>query len=461
MPDTATKVVPDEVSSWKTLLELSRDDDPARLIAHLETLSEADLVHDFGRLSPLARSEVLKHLDPEQAAEIVESLAPIHAAEAFEEIAPETAAGILEELSSDDQADLLGQLNEDDAEAILSESSTAVAMAVRELMEHEPDSAGGRMVTELVSVPASWKTIDVVGYMQENAERFVDYVVQYVYMVGDRGELIGVLPLRDLLLASSSRVVSTLMIHDPVYLQANADLEEIFEVFDSYAFLAVPVVDEDGLLIGALLREDVDEARVDRAGQDVLKARGIVGGEELRSLPLHIRSGRRLSWLSVNIVLNIVAASVIALYEDTLQAVISLAIFLPIISDMSGCSGNQAVAVSLRELSLGVTRTTEIGRVLFKESMIGLVNGAALGLLLGGLTWMWKGNLALGAVVGVALAINTLVAVCIGGTVPLLIRRMGFDPALASGPMLTTVTDLCGFFLVLSLATVALAHLVV
>jgi magnesium transporter len=459
MPDAAIRVAPDEASSWKTLLELSRDDDPARLIAHLETLSEADLVHDFGRLSPLARSEVLRHLDPEQAAEIVESLAPIHAAEAFEEIAPETAAEILEELSSDDQADLLGQLDEDDAEAILSESSTAVATAVRELMEHDPDSAGGRMVTELVSVPASWKTIDVVGYMQENAERFVDYVVQYVYMVGDRGELIGVLPLRDLLLASSSRVVSTLMIHDPVFLQAKAGLEEIFEVFDSYSFLAVPVVDEAGLLIGALLREDVDEARVDRAGQEVLKARGIVGGEELRSLPLHIRSGRRLSWLSINIVLNIVAASVIAFYEDTLQAVIALAVFLPIISDMSGCSGNQAVAVSLRELSLGVTRPTEIGRVLFKESSIGLVNGVALGLLLGGLTWMWKGSLVLAAVVGVALAINTLVAVCIGGTVPLLIRRMGFDPALASGPMLTTVTDLCGFFLVLSLATFALAHL--
>ena len=148
----------------------------------------------------------------------------------------------------------------------------------------------------------------------------------------------------------------------------------------------------------------------------------------------------------------------IAFYQDTLQAVIALAVFLPIISDMSGCSGNQAVAVSLRELSLGVTRPSEIGRVLFKESLVGILNGASLGVMLGGLTFAWKGSLVLGVVVGGALALNTLVAVCIGGSVPLIVRRLGFDPALASGPMLTTVTDLCGFFLVLSFASLALAE---
>jgi magnesium transporter len=221
----------------------------------------------------------------------------------------------------------------------------------------------------------------------------------------------------------------------------------------------VPVLDDAGVLVGVLLREDVDEARADRADSDALKARGIVGGDELRSLPLMLRSRRRLAWLSINIVLNILAASVIAMYEETLQAVIALAVFLPIISDMSGCSGNQAVAVSLRELDLGVTKTDEIARVLFKESALGLVNGAALGVLIGFAAWAWKGNLALALVVGSALALNTVLAVCIGGAVPMVLRRAGVDPALASGPMLTTITDMCGFFLVLSFATLALAQL--
>jgi magnesium transporter len=161
----------------------------------------------------------------------------------------------------------------------------------------------------------------------------------------------------------------------------------------------------------------------------------------------------------LNIVLNIVAASVIAFYEDTLSAVIALAVFLPIVSDMSGCSGNQAVAVSMRELSLGIVKPFEALRVWFQELSVGLMNGLVLGSLLALAAWLWKGNPYLGLVVGGALAVNTLVAVSIGGVVPLLLKRINVDPAIASGPILTTVTDMCGFFLVLSFATLMLPHL--
>ncbi len=176
-------------------------------------------------------------------------------------------------------------------------------------------------------------------------------------------------------------------------------------------------------------------------------------------MPTLLRSRRRLSWLSVNILLNIVAASVIALYQDTLARVIALAVFLPIISDMSGCSGNQAVAVSLRELSLGVVKPFEVLYVAAKEAVVGLVNGLVLGLLVAAAAWLYAGNAWLGLVVGGALAINTVVAVLIGGTVPLVLRRRGMDPALASGPILTTITDMCGFFLALSFASLLIARL--
>ena len=175
-------------------------------------------------------------------------------------------------------------------------------------------------------------------------------------------------------------------------------------------------------------------------------------------MPMLVRSRRRPSWLSVNILLNIVAASVIAFYEDTLSALIALAVFLPIVSDMSGCSGNQAVAVSMRELTLGAASPRDVMRVWGKEVSVGLLNGIALGSLLGLAAWAWKGIPVLGLVVGLALAINTVVAVSIGGTVPLMLKRVGVDPAVASGPLLTT--DMCGFFLVLSLATVAMPYLV-
>jgi magnesium transporter len=192
---------------------------------------------------------------------------------------------------------------------------------------------------------------------------------------------------------------------------------------------------------------------------DYLKSQGIVGGEELRTMPLILRSRRRLSWLSVNVFLNIGAAAVIALFQDTLQSVIALAVFLPIISDMSGCSGNQAVAVSMRELSIGVIRPTELLRVWLKELSVGLINGTVLGLLVGICAVLFDGNPYLGIVIGVALFANTLIAVSIGGTVPLLLKRLQIDPAVASGPLLTTITDMCGFFLVLGSATLLLSKL--
>ena len=176
-------------------------------------------------------------------------------------------------------------------------------------------------------------------------------------------------------------------------------------------------------------------------------------------MPLLVRSGRRLSWLSLNIILNIIAASVIAMYQDTLAAAIALAVFLPMVSDMSGCSGNQAVAVSMRELSLGLVRPVELLWVLTKEAGVGIINGLSLGCLLDAVAYVWKGNAFLGLVVGGAMALNTLVAVSLGGMIPLVLKRMKLDPALVSSPLLTTVTDMCGFFFVLSFASLVLDKL--
>lgn len=239
----------------------------------------------------------------------------------------------------------------------------------------------------------------------------------------------------------------------PLTVKADADLDELEAFFDEHDIAAVPVVDNRGMMLGIVRRRALLQALADRAEADSLKSAGIIGGDELRSMPLLVRSWRRLSWLSINIVLNIIAASVIAFYEDTLTAVIALAVFLPIVSDMSGCSGNQAVAVSMRELTLGAALPRDVLRVWRKEASLGLINGTALGILLGLAAWAWKGNAILGLVVGAALGLNTVIAVSIGGTVPSVLKRFKFDPAVASGPLLTTVTDMCGFFLLLGLAT--------
>jgi len=283
--------------------------------------------------------------------------------------------------------------------------------------------------------------------------------VQYLYVVDDAERLEGVLRMRDLVFSSPKAKLSSVMIRNPLSLNASEPLDDVRQFFERRNFLGVPVVEADGRLVGVVRPLAVEEAARRKTTRQFLRVSGIVGGEEFRTMPMLVRSGRRLSWLSINIVLNIVAASVIAMYTDTLAAAIALAVFLPMISDMSGCSGNQAVAVSLRELTLGLVRPRETLRVIAKEASVGAINGVVLGALLAGVALLWKGNVYLGLIVGVALAVNTLVAVCLGGALPLILRRLRLDPALVSGPVLTTVTDMCGFFLVLSLASLMLSRL--
>jgi magnesium transporter len=308
------------------------------------------------------------------------------------------------------------------------------------------------MVTEYVAYDENVNVGGVLDDLRSNAARYRRYDVQYAYVVSDEGRLEGVLRLRDLLLSSPHAPITSLMIAKPLSVLDSASLDDLQRFFDRHKLFGAPVVDENGKLVGVVRGRDVEQAAEERTNRSFLKFMGIVGGEELRTMPLRSRSARRLSWLTVNILLNVVAASVIAFNQDVLEQVIALAVFLPIISDMSGCSGNQAVAVSMRELTLGLVRPSQFLKVLGKEAAVGVVNGIILGLLLGVLCWFWKGNPALGGVVAVSLAVNTFVAVCVGGSIPLLLERLGQDPALAAGPILTTITDMSGFFLVLTFA---------
>jgi magnesium transporter len=326
-------------------------------------------------------------------------------------------------------------------------------------MRYPENTAGGLMITEYLSYPENMLVKEVLDDLREHGETYSDFDIQYAYVVSETGQLSGVLRLRDLLMAPRDRGLSETMIKSPLHVNINASLRDLKDFFRQYTFVGAPVTDDEGKLVGVIRSSSVREAANRQNNQLFLKFAGIVGGEESRSMSLFKRSSRRLSWLSINIVLNIIAASVIALYQDTLEKAIVLAVFLPIISDMSGCSGNQAVAVSIRELTLGLVRPRELLRVLTKESAIGVINGIMLGILLGGAAILWKGNPWLGLVVGVSLAANTLVAVSFGGLVPLILRGMRTDPALASGPLLTTVTDMCGFFFVLSFASILLPRL--
>lgn len=430
----------------------------------ISELSPSDRLMLLSRLPRKLRRALFLGLEAEKAADYLHDIPEVQALSMLERMAPDKAADILEELPKDEQADFVGELSNEKQQSILAEMDSDDADDVRELIEFEDDEAGGIMIVEFVAVPSNQTVADVTQKLQSNAATFSDYDVQYIYVVDqmnadETGKLVGVLRLRDLVLSEPDKRIDTMMIRDPLAVTTHTHLRDINQFFEDHSFVGVPVVDENQALAGVLRRADVEEAMADKYAEDYLKTQGIVD-EELRTMPLALRARRRLAWLSINIFLNILAASVIAFYQETLAQVIALAVFLPIISDMSGCSGNQAVAVSMRELSLGLVNPKEVGRVLPKEAGVGLINGFSLGLLIALVAMLWKGNPWLGIVVGSAMMVNTLIAVSLGGTLPLIMRMLKLDPALASGPILTTVTDMCGFFLVLSFASLWLDRLV-
>ena len=450
MPETTPK------EAWHEIVRIVGAKDRDALADFLASLPPADLPHTLFKLDELTRSKVLTLLEPEDAADLIEELHESQGADLLEDLPAPQAAAILDEIDSDQRVDILAELDKKDVEAILKEMDPSEAQDARALLAYGKDTAGGLMITEYLAYQARMTIDGVLTDLRENAEKYSDYAVQYVYVISETGVLEGCVRLRDLVLSPGETPLSEIAIKDPFHVKATDSLEDLERFFNRYVFFGVPVVDNFGHLVGVVQRADVQKAHGDANLKAFQRFAGIIGGDELRSMPLKVRSSRRLAFLSINIFLNIISASVVALYEGTLQQVIALAVFLPILSDMSGCSGNQAVAVTIRELSLGLVQPRDFLRVWWKEAQVGIFNGIMLGILLSIVAIVWKGSFALALVVGLALGANTLLSVCLGGLIPLAIRRIGIDPALAASPILTTFTDMLGFFLALSFTALAI-----
>jgi magnesium transporter len=431
-------------------------DDEEQLVEAMDNLSSQEALRQVSLMESGDRDELMTLLSPEAAAELIEEAPAELAVTMIEGLESGVAAKIMEELHSDTQADIVQEMESKSSEAILAEMESESAENLRKLSQYEPDTAGGLMELEAFAFNIDETVGTVLKRLTAGDESFERHRGQHPYILDDDGRLVGVVSLRDML--RSRRAVKLAdILHEPIAVQPETSQDTLVDLFDENPFLGIPVVDASGILLGVVSRLELAEAELERAEHESLSRQQI--GDELRSMPTLLRSRRRLAWLSSNIVLNIIAASVISAYEETLAAVIAIAVFLPMVSDMSGCSGNQAVGVSMRELSLGLTRPVDLFHVLKKEFGVGVINGIVLGILIGIVAWVWKDNAFLGIVIGLALATNTVIAVSIGGTVPLILKKFGVDPAVASGPLLTTVTDMAGFFLVLSLATLFMPQL--
>ncbi|MDA0337527.1 MAG: CBS domain-containing protein [bacterium] len=286
-------------TTWERLRELIAAGDADGLRDCLQALAATDVAHAISRLSTEERTALVVLLDPADAAEVIVDVPDSQAVELLGDMASVDAAAIVDELRSDHQVDLLTGLDEAESAAIIDEMDSDEAADVRLRLAYDSDTAGGLMVTEYLAFPEHLTVADVVDDMRRHGEQYSDYNVQYTYVITDAGLLAGVVPMRSLLLAGRSRSLGQLMIRDPLRVTTDADIDALIEFFDNHGFLGVPVVDAEGRLAGVVHRREIQEAQEHQVDRTFLESRGIVGGEELRSMSVGLRSRRRLSWLGL------------------------------------------------------------------------------------------------------------------------------------------------------------------
>jgi magnesium transporter len=443
------------LDSVKRLLRIGAT---ANLLNLLQKQHPADLAQIFGSLLDAERSGVFTLLVERQ---------PKLAMEAISEMGPEPGAQVLTGRSADEIARLLHELPSDDAAALIDYLPDELSREVLELMrrkesgqvesllEYGEQTAGRIMNPAVFALNEDLTVGEAITALQ--GSRDVEMVF-YLYVVDARRHLVGVTSLRRLLLVSPETPLKRIMTPDIISVRVDTDQEEVARQVASYNLLAVPVVDEENKLAGVVTVDDVIDVIKDEATEDLLRLAGVSGDERIGT-PAAEAIRKRLPWLLVNLVTAFVAASVVALFEDTIQQVTALAVFMPIVAGMGGNAATQTLTVIVRGLALGELSWVNARKALAKESAIGVGNGLALGVVAAGVAWATKSDPILGLLLGMAMLCNMIVAATAGTLVPLGLKALKVDPALASAVFITTFTDVVGFASFLGLATVFLKYL--
>ncbi len=413
---------------------------PAEVAELLHRLPEKEAVALLRELYKVrAAADSLEEMDPDEAAELLEGLPQREATAILSRMEPDDAVDVLEELPRDEVEEILVHLGTLDREK---------AEVLRRLLSYPPDTAGGLMSPEYVALPADITAHEAIERLRKAAEEAE--TVYYVYVVDEGGRLLGVLSLRDLVFARPDTPIREIMRPEVVTLSPEMSADEVAQAFDKYGYLALPVVDEEGRLLGIVTVDDILDTVILRDTEDMYKMAN-VPREERVDTPWHESLRLRLPWLYINLATAFLAASVVGAFEGVIAKISALAIFMPVVAGQGGNAGMQTVTIVTRGIALGEVPPGRGLAILAKEVLLGLLNGLAVGTVVGAVAFAWKHNPYLGLVAFLAMVGNMIIAGLVGAAIPLGLRALGLDPALASSVILTTFTDTLGFFLLLGL----------
>ncbi len=426
------------------------------LDAILDELQPYDIAQIYTDLPEKHRTRFLLHLKIDLLADLIQELDRDEQFNVLNKLGLERKGQVLDEMDNDDLASLLDELSPEKMASLLAGMKIEESKIVQNIMNYPPETAGRLMTNRFVWIRDYYSVRDAVDKLKTFAE-FAE-TINYLYVVDNHRKLVGVVSYRDLLIADEKERISNIMYERVISVSDTTDQEEVARMIERYDFLAVPVVNEDNVLMGIVTVDDIIDVVIKEANEDIekLSASGKAIDFDTKAF---IAAYRRLPWLVLLLFIGLISGSIISGYENTLQQVVALTYFMPMISGMTGNTGTQSLAVVVRGLAVNDLDKKAIFNLIMRECGVGMIIGVTCGILISIIAYVWLGNPMLGVVVGSSLLLTLIIGTLAGTIIPIFLYRINIDPAVASGPLITTLNDIFSLIIYFGIATAFIHYL--
>jgi len=424
--------------------------------AILDELQPYDIARIFEGLPEKHHTRFLLLLDSEQIAELIQEVEKVHQLNILSKLGIEKSGHVMDLMDNDDLASLLEDLSPGKIEELLSGMKQEESKIGQNIMNYPPETAGRIMTNRFVWIPQHYSVRESVEKLKIFAE--FSETINYLYVIDNDKKLVGVVSYRDLIINDESEKIQDIMYSRVISVSADEDQEEVARVIERYDFLAIPVVEKNNELLGIVTVDDIIDVVIKEANEDIekLSASGKAIDFDTKA---HVAAYRRLPWLILLLFIGLVSGTIISSFEETLSKVVALAFFMPMIAGMTGNTGTQSLAVVVRGLITSDTDKGAVTRLIIRELKVGLIIGITCGILISIIAYVWQGNPVLGLVVGSSLVMTLIIGTLAGTIIPLILYKFNIDPAVASGPLITTLNDILSLLIYFGIATMFISKL--
>ncbi|AYA74196.1 magnesium transporter [Bacillus sp. Y1] len=422
----------------------------------LDELQPYDVARIYGELPEKHKKRFLLYLNIDMLADLIEELSKTEQLDVLNRLGIERSGKVLDEMDNDDLASLLDDLSPEKISQLLSGMKKEESKAVQDIMNYPPETAGRLMTNRFVWIRDYYTVREAVTKLKS----FTDYAetINYLYVIDQYRKLVGVVSYRDILMAEADEVVRNIMYERVISVSVDTDQEEVAMLIQRYDFMAIPAVNAENVLMGIITVDDIIDVVIQEANEDIEKLSA--SGKSIDfDTSAYVAAYRRLPWLILLLLIGILSGSIISTYQETLKEIVALAFFIPMISGMTGNTGTQSLAVVVRGLVSNDINKRVITKLVLRELGVGVIIGITCGILISLIAFIWQGNLMIGLVVGISLLLTLIIGTLAGTVIPLILYRLQIDPAIASGPLITTLNDIFSLLTYFGIATLFLHHI--